>query len=203
MKKQVNCSIRSDTLFTDFSLLVARHRNESIFGFGATKDLGGFTVRSDVSFTHVADSQNLPSALVNIDRGFELLGRNAYAWIEAYHSGFGASRDGFFLPQETRDIKIQDGELYTLGRNYIACGGRYELTPLTNLYFTTLTNMQDRSTELQVRTTVSLLQDLMLDVGVTKPLGGALDEFGTRPSSRVFGIHERIMEVFLRLEYYF
>jgi len=119
------------------------------------------------------------------------LNRNISGLLEYYYNGFGQADGDYSVAALTTNTallaRISRGELFTLGRNYLAAGATIEITPLTILTPTLFTNLDDGSALLQLLLNYDIKQDFNLLAGFTLPIGPTGTEYGGIPS-RIPGI---------------
>ena len=99
--------------------------------------------------------------------------------------------------------RLQRGELFTLGKNYLAAAASIELAPLWVLTTTLFQNLDDDSLLLQIFSQHDLQQDLQLLVALNLPRGDDGSEFGGIDSAtdgRPLAIGESF---FMQLAWYF
>lgn len=166
----------------DYDLLVSRHYGEALYGIGLSKEILEAIWRFDISFVDLEDEGTSASIVANVDYSWVFLEKNFYSFIEYYHSGVGVDRDRYTLIPERLLERTSRGEVFTLGKNYLATGLRFEATPILNIFGSHFLNLDDRSGLAQVRVNFDLLQDLTLQFGVDVPYGGRGDEFGGIPT---------------------
>ena len=70
------------------------------------------------------------------------------------------------------------GELFTLGRHFVALSAMIEMTPLWTLTPNAFINVGDSSLLAQLVTSYDLKQDLQILAAVNVPLGPAGSEYG-------------------------
>lgn len=161
-------------------LVVAAHRGEPFLGGGAVYEFGGALLRVDAGVRRSAGDRYAPSTVVNLDRGFIVFEKNVQASLEYFHNGIGLQPDEYSTPSQNLLDALLRGELYTLGRDYLAPILRVELLPTLTAHALVLCNLHDQSQLLQLRTTYDVAQDVLLLVGVTAPLGTTDSEYGGR-----------------------
>jgi hypothetical protein len=98
--------------------------------------------------------------------------------MEFFFSGVGESELSGALANEDLVERIDRGELFVLGRSYLAGLVRFEAHPLVNLSGTVIANLEDGSWLLQPKMTWNLAQNLDLLLGATLAEGPASSEFG-------------------------
>ena len=74
--------------------------------------------------------------------------------------------------------QIARGELFTLGPDYLALGGRVEWTPRLNMFVNQILNLHDESGFSQLRFELDAAQDFFIWFGVNLPYGRNGSEFG-------------------------
>jgi hypothetical protein len=74
--------------------------------------------------------------------------------------------------------RISRGELFSLGRDYLAAGMQIELTPLFNLFPSMIWNLNDDSFFFQVRADYDWKENILITGGVNLPYGHRNTEFG-------------------------
>ena len=95
------------------------------------------------------------------------------------------------------------GELFTLGRHYLAASAPIEVTPLFLLVPNVFMNMQDPSALLQVVTQNNLGDNMLLLGSINLPVGPSGSEFGG-PDSGTPGLYVSTgLSLTLQLNWYF
>ena len=162
----------------EFDLLGGRHFGENVFGAGIARELFSGVVRSDLLFSELESGELEVSALINYDRSWFVFEHNLYGYIEYFHSGLGArTRDLSRLSSELRE-RISRGELFTIGKDYLAVGGYIELAPLLNLFSNSLISLRDESGIIQKRLEWDASQNFRIAFGLNLPFGPTESEFG-------------------------
>ena len=166
---------------SEFDLLVAEHYDASIVALGGSIDFADAIWRSDIMLTDTG-GEHFTSAVLNWSYSWIAWEKNTSVTLEYFHNGFGID-DGDYGPAALADnpelvTRIERGELYTLGENYLATAATIELTPLWVLTTTIFRNLDDDSTLLQVFSQHDLQQDLQLLLALNLPTGSDGSEFG-------------------------
>ena len=195
--------------FTDlaeFDLLAAEHYDSAVVALGAALDLAGAIWRSDILVTDTG-AERFSSAVLNWSYSWIARDKNLSATIEYFHNGFGID-DGNYGPQALAGRpellqRLQRGELFTAGENYLAAALSVELAPLWVLTATLFNNLDDNSRLLQIFSRHDLQQDLQLLLALNLPWGDNGSEFGGTDS----GIADRPLaldeSIFAQLARYF
>lgn len=190
----------------EFDLLLAEHYDDRILALGGAIDIAEAIWRSDFVVTDTQD-ETFTSAILNWSYSWIGWNKNLSASIEYYHNGFGIN-DADYGPLALADNpelvqRLQRGELFTLGKNYLAAAATIELAPLWMLTTTLFQNLDDESLLLQVFSQHDLQQDLQLLIALNLPQGGNGSEFGGIDSAidgRPLAIGESF---FMQLAWYF
>jgi len=151
--------------------------------------------------------ETFTSAILNWSYSWIAWGKNLSASVEYYRNGFGID-DEDYGPLALADNpelvqRLQRGELFTLGKNYLAAAASIELAPLWVLTTTLFQNLDDESLLLQVFSQHDLQQDLQLLIALNLPQGDSGSEFGGIDSGfagRSLAIDESL---FMQLAWYF
>jgi hypothetical protein len=167
----------------DVDALAARHYDQTLLGFGAVRSLGGAVWRFDASHTGVPGRTGVWSLVSNIDYSWARFGKNMYGFAEYYRNGFGSARaSGYLAADPELTARLARGELYTVGRDYVALGMQVELSPLVNAFASVLQNLNDASRYLQLRGVYDWRQDTQFMAGFSLPDGERASEYGGLPS---------------------
>ena len=169
----------------EYDAVVAQHFGNTLVGAGGNHSLGGAVWNSDLVVT-ITDDDIVPSFVTNLTYSWIWGGKNISGGIEYFYNGFG-QRDGCYSMECLENNpellnRIARGELFTLGRNYIAASATLELNPLFLLMPNVFVNVGDPSALLQVVFQNDLKQDLMLLSSLNLPIGANGTEFGGLPT---------------------
>ena len=164
------------------NLMVARHYDDSIAGLGASGYLGEAAWRVNAIYTRLSgshDADGFFQVVANLDYAWTWGGKNVYGLIEYYYNGLGenGSYDRVFSNQALAE-RLSRGELYTIGRQYLAGRLQIELHPLVQLHATAITNLQDPSGLLQPQLAWDVTENLQAILGGQWHWGGHGSEFG-------------------------
>jgi hypothetical protein len=184
----------------DFDFALARHFDESVLGFGLSKDVSEAIWRFDVTATHLKEGNTVVSLITNMDYSWVWFEHNFYGYIEYFHNGVGETQVDRYseLALQTR---LERGEVYTRGKDYLGTGIQIELTPLFNFYTSSMINLYDQSGIFQIRGIYDLAQDLQLIAWLDIPYGDKGSEFGGIPiDDKYIAPGQRAS---IRLTYYF
>jgi len=165
----------------EFDVLLARHYGEPMIGVGGNRSVGGAVVHGDVVWADSDDGGRL-QLVTNVSYSWTWGGRNVSGLLEYYFSGFGQTSGRYDIAGLAQNSELLDrlqrGEVFTLGRNYLAGGLSIEMTPLWILSPNLFTNLDDGSSLLQLVTRHSLGDDAELLAALNLPVGPSGSEFG-------------------------
>jgi hypothetical protein len=191
----------------EYDVLAAQHFGDTLVGAGGNHSIGGSVWRGDLVVDFDDDSdETTPTFVTSVSHSFIWGGKNLSGVVEYYYNGFGQS-DGCYSPECLADNpellkRIARGELFTLGRNYVAVSATIEVTPLFQLTPNLFTNLGDPSALLQVATQNDLREDMLLFGAVNVPIGADGTEFGGIPTG-VGGVYfSNDFSVFVQLRWY-
>ncbi len=165
----------------EFTFLATRHFDDYVLGAGTTGYLADAAWRLDATYTFLEDGDDQSSYLsmvANMDYSWQWWATNFYGLVEFYCSGMGDDEPDRSLEDEDLSERLARGELFNLGRYYLAQEMRIELHPLVNLFGTNITNLEDPSGFFQPRVVWDVADAWRLTVGGIKYYGGDDTEYG-------------------------
>ena len=190
----------------EYDLLIAEHFDDNIFGIGGITNLGGAVWRGDITLTDT-QTDTVFSLVTSLSYSWIGWGKNVSGILEYFYNGFGIA-DGNYSPAalaSNPDLveRIARGELFTLGRNYVAASAMVEITPLWLLTPNVFINVSDGSLLAQLVSSYDFRQDWRILAAFSLPVGPAGTEFG--------GIDSRVpgktlstgLNLFAQLAWYF
>jgi hypothetical protein len=165
----------------EYDLLAAEHYDDPLLTAGGTVGLGGAIWRGDLTWTST-EHGGIVSLVTSLAYSWTWGGRNVSGILEYFHNGFGQAH-GAYGPAELAQnpdllARLARGELFTLGRNYLAAAATIEVTPLFLVTPTVLLNLHDPSALAQFVVRYDLGQELLLLGALNLPLGPAGSEYG-------------------------
>ncbi len=165
----------------EYDLLVADHYEDHVLAVGGGVDVGGAVLRSDLVISDTPGG-TFAQFVANASYSWVWGGRNVSGSIEYFYSGFGQSAGDYspaaFAANAELTERVLRGQLFTLGRHYIAASAIVEVTPLWTVTPIALANIGDPSALLQLTSTLSLGDNLTLLGSVNLPVGPSGSEFG-------------------------
>ena len=165
----------------EFDVLVAEHYGDTVLGLGGGRSIGGAVWRGDIVATHTEEDTSV-QIVTNLSYSWIWGGRNMSGAIEYFYNGFGLSSGNYDLPSVSSDpdlfARLVRGELFSIGRHYLAGSVMIEVTPLWTVTPTMLMNVADPSALLQFVTSYSLSDNMSLLASLNLPVGPKGSEFG-------------------------
>ena len=166
----------------EYDLLIAQHFDDNVLAIGGISDLGSALWRGDITFTDT-QTDNVASLVTSLTYSWIGLGEhNISGVVEYFYNGFGQA-DGDYSPAalaSNPDLveRLVRGELFTLGRHYIALSAMIEITPLWLVTPNVFINAGDGSFLAQVTTSHDIKQDIQVLAALNVPVGAAGTEYG-------------------------
>ena len=165
----------------EFDLLVAEHYDQWLLGVGGLVSLGEAVLRGDITLTDAREGWET-SLVANWSWSWVWGGRNVSAVAEYFYNGFGL-KESDYSPANFRDDRdlverLARGELFTIGRHYVAGSLLVELTPLVNLTPNLFVNVEDGSFLSQLVLQWDLAQNWQVLCSVAVPVGSTNTEYG-------------------------
>ncbi len=191
---------------TEYDLLFAQHYNDRIIGIGGITDIGGAIWRGDITFTDT-QTDTVTSVVTSLSYSWTSWGHNISGVLEYFYNGFGIA-NGNYSPDaltSNPDLleRLQRGELFTPGRQYIVASAMVEISPLWILTPNAFINMSDQSFLVQLVSTYDLQQNLQLLAAVGMPVGATGTEYGGIDSGIAGKPLSTEFNLFAQLAWYF
>jgi len=191
------------------SAMAARHFDDTIGGLGASGYLGESAWRINTVYTHLSSAcreDDFFQVVANLDYAWMWGTKNVYGLLEFYYNGLGR-RDDYqqALDNEALMRRLLRGEMFTMGRFYLAGQIQVELHPLVQWHTTAIFNLADPSGLLHPQVLWDMATDLQLILGVQWHWGADGTEFGgfnVNTEGAVFNAAPSD-QVYLWLTYYF
>lgn len=162
--------------------MLAAHYDDRVVGLGASGYLGGAVWRMNSVYTRLANSTGHDSYIqfvANLDYAWAWRGKNVYGLIEVYYNELGVENNyAAALTDPAVFKRLQRGELFTLGKRYLAGGIQLEWHPLVQVHVTSIINIDDPSGIMQPQVLWDMSDNLQLIAGASWHWGGANTEFG-------------------------
>jgi hypothetical protein len=165
----------------EYDVLLAETYADAVLGIGLGHSLGGAHWSSDIVITDT-QSDTFVQFVTNLSYSWTMKDKNMSGAIEYHFNGFGQS-DGRYDPLSLADnpdllARLARGQMFTLGRHYLAGSVMIEMTPLWSVTPVLLANIGDPSALLQLMSTYSLGDNMTLRGSINLPIGSNGTEFG-------------------------
>ena len=165
----------------EYDLLLAESFDDFVLGVGGNRSIGGAVWRADLVLSHNG-SDTTAQLVSNLSHSWVWGGKNMSGVIEYYFNGFGQG-DGRYDPASLAENpellrRLARGEMFTLGRHYLAGGVSIELSPLSMLTPNLFVNLEDWSAFLQLQTQLNLGDNTTFLGALNVPIGPAGTEYG-------------------------
>jgi hypothetical protein len=165
----------------EYDVLLAETYADAVLGIGLGHSLGGAHWSSDIVITDT-QSDTFVQFVTNLSYSWTMKDKNMSGAIEYHFNGFGQS-DGRYDPLSLADnpdllARLARGQMFTLGRHYLAGSVMIEMTPLWSVTPVLLANIGDPSALLQLMSTYSLGDNMTLRGSINLPIGSSGTEFG-------------------------
>ncbi|MDX1381545.1 MAG: hypothetical protein R3233_10510 [Xanthomonadales bacterium] len=190
----------------EYDFLAARHYGDGLLGVGGSVGIGGAVLRGDLTWTD-ADREEVISAVASLGYSWTWGGHNVNGVLEYYHNGFGQHAGDYALADLARNpdllSRLERGELYTLGRDYLGASATIEATPLLLVTPNLFVNLQDPSALAQLVVQWDLAQEALLLCAVNLPLGPGGSEYGGIEAPMDGRYFSTGLSLFAQLAWYF
>ncbi len=191
----------------ELDMLAAQNYGDTVIGAAYTGEWHENVINASATVTHT-DNENFWSVSANYNYSTIVKGKNLTGFVELFYNGFGLSGKQHsveeVIAQQALFSRLLRGELFTIGKYYLATSALVEITPLLNLNPILFINLGDGSAMLQFIGTYSLSQNFDLLAGFNLPLGADGTEFGGLETSSDSGdLLAPANTLFARLAWYF
>jgi hypothetical protein len=192
---------------SEYDVLFARQYGEGLLGVGGGRDVGGAVWRADLVLSDTETEGVVTQFVLNTSYSWVWRGKNLSGSLEYYFNGFGQS-GGCYSPAclaQNPELlaRISRGQLFTLGRNYLAGSLLVEVTPLFTVTPNVFWNLGDSSALLQLVTQNSLGDNLLLLGAIGIPVGASGTEYGGIETGLPNTYYSSNLSAFLQLNWYF
>ena len=165
----------------EYDLLIADHYGDTTIAIGGNLSVGGAVVHGDIVWTDSVDGRRL-QLVANVSYSWVWGGKNVSGLLEYYFNEFGQSSGQYDISRLTQNPalldRLQRGEVFTIGRHYLAGGLVVEMTPLWTLSPNVFANVDDASALLQIVSRNSLSDNAEILAAINLPIGPGGSEFG-------------------------
>lgn len=187
----------------ELRLLAARHFGQAAMGVGMVGDWQGAVWRMNGALSRTRDGRTVFSGLVNMDRFWGCAGRTCYGFVEYFRNGFGVGDGNYRELDEPLVRRLENGDLFTLGRDYTALGLGIEWFDHVDARIESLWNLNDGSTFNRLWLEYEPRQNLRFSGGLGVASGGRNDEFSGVPLGQGDADQGFSQTLFIRLAGFF
>ena len=191
---------------TELDLMVVWDYGEPVLGVGSRGYCGNAAWRFDATWTFLEDDSKrngFLSLVTNLDYSWVWWGKNIYGFLEFYYNGLGKNDYLEAIADPILLMRLNRGEIYTLGRFYLSGHISIEVHPLFNVYLTVINNLHDPSGVMQPRAIWDVTQNLELTFGANLYYGSKGSEYGGTEVSGTPYLFTPANTAYLWLSYYF
>jgi len=191
---------------TEFDVMAAAHYKDFVTGFGTAGYLMDAAWRLAFTWTFLNNGigrDGFHSAVVNIDYSWTWFEKNIYGLIEFYSNGLG--RGNYCQRATDPELlrRLNRGEVFTLGGNYIAGQIQIEIHPLSKFFLTLINNLNDPSGIIQPHVVLDISQDVQCIIGGSIYYGKRGTEYGGFRIPLTNFIHKPSLNAFLNFAWFF
>ncbi|SDU10106.1 hypothetical protein [Desulfobacula phenolica] len=166
----------------EMDVMGALHYNETVLGLGASGCLGDAAWRWDLVWSTIKKGNRHKNGYIevvlNMDYSWVWFKKNIYGLIEYYHNGLGKNNYTNALKDTEVVERIDRGESFALGKNYVSLQIQVELHPLFNVYVNVINNFRDPSGIIQPRAVWNTTQNSNIQLGANFYYGRPGSEYG-------------------------
>jgi hypothetical protein len=165
----------------EYDVLAAVNHDDVMIGIGGNRSIGGAVLRGDIVVTD-ASSDTIVQLVTNLSYSWTWGGKNVSGAIEYYYNGFGQKDGAYDLASLATNPDLLDrlarGELFSIGRHYLAGSMMIEVTPLWLLTPTVFLNIEDGRALVQFVSQNDLKENLACLGSLNVPVGPKGTEYG-------------------------
>jgi len=174
----------------DTALMLARDRGDDVASLTLSGPLAGTSWTLEGVQWNLASGAVATSYLANISNFATLAGRNISYFAEYYHNGFGVDASVAYgsLPA-TLTKRMSTGQVFNAGGDFLALGGRIELTSDLSLTPNAIVSLNSSSALAGVSLNYNLDDNTNLLINYQVPLGRPGTEFGGRETTTGSGVY--------------
>lgn len=155
----------------DISPMAILFKQNLLVGLDIVRSVGdaGYWFEGGYTFANIADDHNQAQDYLRISTGFDYsFTDKIYAYVEYHFNEAGRSNADDYrhlILASNKETAYQEGAVYLFGKQYIAPGCTYQITPLLTFNAGTLYNVADSSILLSPNFQYSLSDEASIDAG--------------------------------------
>ena len=191
---------------TEYDILFAINHNNTTIGIGGNKSIGGAVVRGDVVVTDTGPDTTV-QFVANLSYSWTWGSKNISGAAEYYFNDFGQQDYSYNIQSLANNLDLLDrlsqGELYSIGRHYLAGNLIIEMTPLWLLTPNVFLNVEDNSALFQLVTQNNLKEDVTFIGSLNIPIGPKGTEYGGIKAASDNQYISKDLSIFAQFAWYF
>ncbi len=200
-------ALRTSVLFGDLdgAVLLARDRGDYLLDVALGGPLGDGVWKLDLGQWQLPDGTTPTTFLAGYSNIGSVAGYDIPYFVEYFHNGFGVA-PGVALDALPAGLArhLATGQIFNTGRDFLALGGQFSLTPDVSVSTAAIASLNDASALMTLRINWSVTDNVDLGLAATKFAGAAGSEFGGRETAAGSGVYLRPADsLSLRLTGYF
>ena len=170
--------ISRDVKNYEVGIIGGRTKRDHVFGLDIQGNLRESAIRGEFLYQEAELEKDFIKFTVNADYNFP---KNVYGLVE-YHFNSQGRRD----PDDYQIDRLIRGDIYELGRQYLAGMLGYDLTDLIRFEYRVISNLHDGSFFMRPELQYEFMTNVLITIGAQLFLGSNQDEYG-RPKNLFFG----------------
>ncbi len=176
----------------DGAIMLARDRGDTVLSMSLGGPLGGAVWNAQIGQWFLSDGSTPTTFVANIANSGTFAGKNVTYFAEYFHNGFGVSPGTPLdaLPMSL-SARLSTGQLFNIGRDFVALGGQINLTPDLTLSPSVIASLNDASVFVAAQAQWSLGDNSDLTFSASTGFGNKGSEFGGRETSAGSGVYVR------------
>ena len=186
-------------------LMLAQDYRQNIYGVGVASPIGDALLKLDVVSTESDKNRQNLSWDINLQHSWQWGDKPLTGYIEYFHNGFSDGNITALDQLTTEQIRrLQRGQSFTLGEDYIALGIQLQWAPLMIVSPSLIHQLNDNSQLIQANIDYNLSDTSRLIFGLTIARGKDGTEYGglyLTSNSQI--IAQPANQVYMRYEWYF
>jgi hypothetical protein len=165
---------------SDYSFGIAQYLQDYILSAGFSTDfIWGAVLRFDSSFISPEYNRDNfhPMTMLGVEKSDYFFDYSTTLFMEYFHNELGRKNNHAPI-SNTMQKRLQNQDIFILGKDYLSLGAMVELTPYTNLNYSNIISLKDASLFNLLALTYSYSQSLDLGLSYIQAVGRRGDEFG-------------------------
>jgi hypothetical protein len=163
---------------TDLTLLGMAFRENLLGGLSLSRAVGEAGAWAEAAYVVPDSADDYLTASVGADRNVD---SDVYGYVEYHFNGAGARSPGDY-PSTATGPAYSEGNVYLVGRHYLAVGGTYSAVPLVPMDALVVINLTDGSGELTLSAEYNFKENVYVSGGVLLGVGPEPETVGGVPT---------------------